>query len=130
MLDEGAGGQLSGRGGNVEVAVGKTRPQQRKILARRGTGVAHPDDTEWDRPALTQVQRPRPGSELGPVRGYSLRTERYRYTQWDDGREGEELYDYSGDPRELKNLATSADAAEAKSELRSRMRQIIESRRA
>ena len=84
----------------------------------------------WDRPALTQVQRPRPGSQLGPVRGYSLRTERYRYTQWDDGHEGEELYDYSGDPRELKNLAVSADGAQVKSELRSRMRQIIESRRA
>lgn len=31
-----------------------------------------------------------------------MRTERYRYTMWDNGKEGEELYDYTTDPRELK----------------------------
>jgi arylsulfatase A-like enzyme len=37
--------------------------------------------------------------------GYSLRTERYRYTEWDEGRQGVELYDYARDPREERNLA-------------------------
>ncbi|MEK7753576.1 MAG: sulfatase [Acidobacteriota bacterium] len=81
----------------------------------------------WDRPAVTQVQRARQGS---PVRGLSLRTERYRYTMWDEAREGEELYDYSKDPRELKNLAREADQAAVKSELHSRLQSVVAARRA
>ncbi|MEI8229448.1 MAG: iduronate-2-sulfatase, partial [Planctomycetota bacterium] len=34
--------------------------------------------------------------------GYSLRTPRWRYTEWDEGRE---LYDHDADPSELTNLA-------------------------
>ena len=37
--------------------------------------------------------------------GYSLRTDRYRYTEWDDGKRGVELYDHIADPHEWKNLA-------------------------
>ncbi len=37
--------------------------------------------------------------------GYSLRTPRWRYTEWDEGRKGRELYDHDADPRELTNLA-------------------------
>jgi len=37
--------------------------------------------------------------------GYSLRTPRWRYTEWDEGRRGRELYDHDSDPRELTNLA-------------------------
>ena len=37
--------------------------------------------------------------------GYSVRNERYRYTEWDEGRKGVELYDYDRDPNELKNVA-------------------------
>ena len=43
--------------------------------------------------------------------GYSVRTERYRYTEWDGGKKGAQLYDYEKDPGELKNLA--ADPAHA-----------------
>jgi uncharacterized sulfatase len=81
----------------------------------------------WARPAVTQVQRAR---KPEPVRGYSMRTERYRYTQWDDGREGEELYDYSKDPRELKNLASEPAAERLKSGLRRQLQSIIAARRA
>jgi hypothetical protein len=49
---------------------------------------------------------------------------------WDEGREGEELYDYAKDPRELKNLANQAPAAGLKSELRSRLGSIVAARRA
>jgi arylsulfatase A-like enzyme len=64
--------------------------------------------------AITQVVRGgagRPGKAAakgaGGKRffGYSLRTPRWRYTEWDEGKEGRELYDHEADPRELKNLA-------------------------
>jgi uncharacterized sulfatase len=57
----------------------------------------------WDKPAYTQVQR---GGGPDAFMGYSVRTERWRYTEWDEGRKGAELYDYDRDPRELTNLAT------------------------
>ncbi len=79
----------------------------------------------WARPAVTQVVRT-PGKD--PVRGDSIRTERHRYTMWSEGREGEELYDYAGDPRELKNLAADASAGGVKAELRGRLQKIMASR--
>jgi uncharacterized sulfatase len=84
-------------------------------------------DAPWDRPAVTQVHRARDGRI---VRGYSLRTERHRYTMWDQGREGEELYDYSVDPRELKNVAAAAPSAGLKKRLRTRLDAIVASRQA
>lgn len=39
------------------------------------------------------------------VMGYSVRTDRYRYTEWSRGKEGVELYDYRTDPLEYRNLA-------------------------
>ena len=37
--------------------------------------------------------------------GRSIRTDRYRYTEWDEGEFGVELYDYENDPEEYTNLA-------------------------
>ena len=37
--------------------------------------------------------------------GYSIRTDRYRYTEWGGGEFGVELYDYQQDPQEFDNLA-------------------------
>ncbi len=39
------------------------------------------------------------------IRGHSIRTDRYRYTEWGNGLYGAELYDHKNDPNELKNLA-------------------------
>jgi arylsulfatase A-like enzyme len=39
------------------------------------------------------------------IRGHSIRTERYRYTEWGGGLYGAELYDHENDPEELTNLA-------------------------
>ena len=62
--------------------------------------------------ALTQVTRGgRRGNAKngnaadGPFFGYSLRTPRWRYTEWDGGDAGRELYDHDIDPRELTNVA-------------------------
>jgi iduronate 2-sulfatase len=59
-------------------------------------------DAQWDHPALTQVRR---GAPPKFFMGYSLRTERWRYTEWDGGTQGTELYDEKNDPGELNNLA-------------------------
>jgi uncharacterized sulfatase len=44
--------------------------------------------------------------------GRSVRTERYRYTEWGGGAPGVELYDHEADPHELHNLARDPQAAE------------------
>ena len=45
------------------------------------------------------------GSDGKRFFGYSLRTPRWRYTEWDEGKQGRELYDHDVDPQELTNLA-------------------------
>ena len=57
---------------------------------------------KWDRPAFTQVRR---GAAATAFFGYSVRTEKWRYTEWDGGKRGVELYDEIADPQEQKNLA-------------------------
>lgn len=57
--------------------------------------------------ALTQVMR---GGGAGGAKrffGYSLRTARWRYTEWDEGNRGRELYDHDADPHELTNLSNA-----------------------
>jgi arylsulfatase A-like enzyme len=39
------------------------------------------------------------------VLGRSVRTERWRYSQWVEAERGEVLFDEQADPHELKNLA-------------------------
>ncbi len=65
----------------------------------------------WQRPAYTQVQR-------GAVPGHSVRTERWRYTQWGFGSEGQELYDQEKDPQELHNLAADPKQATVVAEMK------------
>ncbi|MCZ6675073.1 MAG: sulfatase-like hydrolase/transferase [Verrucomicrobia bacterium] len=60
----------------------------------------HPGKTA----AYTQVVR-------GQLMGRSVRTEQWRYTEWDFGREGIELYAHPQDPKEYHNLANKADLA-------------------
>jgi uncharacterized sulfatase len=56
-------------------------------------------DRPWVRAALTQVR-------YKGATGYAVRTERYRYIEWDEGRRGVQLYDHDSDPWETRNLAT------------------------
>lgn len=55
--------------------------------------------------------------------GYSLRTARYRYTEWDEGAEGSELYDHENDPGELVNLAGKPEHAATVAELSKMLRE-------
>jgi uncharacterized sulfatase len=72
--------------------------------------------TPWSRPAFTQVQR------RGDKMGRTVRSERWRYTEWDEGRAGAELYDHASDPRESINLATNPRHAATVEELQRLLR--------
>ena len=71
---------------------------------------------KWTRPAFTQVQR-------AGFPGYSVRTERWRYTEWDDGAKGAQLYDHDQDPQELKNLAADPKHAKTVAEMKALVKQ-------
>jgi uncharacterized sulfatase len=62
---------------------------------------------KWTHPAYTQVARRSaiPGQNV--IMGRSVRTEDWRYTEWDEGRAGAELYDHIHDQGEYTNLATN-----------------------
>jgi len=58
------------------------------------------------------------GDGDGRIFGYTLRTARWRYTEWGEaGKSGRELYDHASDPKELKNLASVAAHAATVREL-------------
>lgn len=61
------------------------------------------------------------------VMGYTIRTDRYRYTEWGRGEEGVELYDYQEDPLEYRNLAGDASYAAIRGELAARLNEKLRS---
>jgi uncharacterized sulfatase len=69
----------------------------------------------WERPAYCVVTR-------GEAKlGRAIYTERYRYTEWDEGRAGVELYDHAGDPHEYRNLSGNNDYAGVEAELKKQL---------
>lgn len=76
---------------------------------------------EWPHAALTQVLR---GPSGKGFMGYSVRTERWRYTEWDEGTRGVELYDETNDPDEMRNLAADPKHRGTVAELQGLMRQM------
>lgn len=77
--------------------------------------------------ALTQVVRGGGQPKAGGKRffGYSLRTDRWRYTEWDEGAKGAELYDHENDSGELSNLAGKPEHAATVAELSERLRAAV-----
>jgi uncharacterized sulfatase len=81
------------------------------------TGLATPDGVQgdslvpllenpeaaWDRPAYSETL-----IHQASTLGRTIRTERWRYTEWAEGRAGVELYDHVNDPQEGRNLAGDA----------------------
>lgn len=72
-------------------------------------------NTAWPHPAFSQVIRPNGGN---PIMGKTIRTERWRYTEWDEGRHGSELYDHENDPGETLNLIGGTIESEVVSRLK------------
>ena len=74
----------------------------------------------WKRAAFTQWQYWE--EPYDTIMGYTVRTDRYRYIEWQDcGNDNKvvaaELYDYSRDPEETINVADKAEYAEMVKEL-------------
>jgi iduronate 2-sulfatase len=77
----------------------------------------------WKTAAFSQYPRVVAGKKL---MGYSMRTERYRFTRWvlrDDPSKVEavELYDHKVDPQENQNLADASENQELVRELHKQM---------
>jgi len=88
-------------------------------------------EAAWNHAAFSQVERR--GGRLGSfskdkvkrltgIMGRSVRTERWRYTEWDQGAAGAELYDHDKDPHEMKNLAKDPAYAERVQEMQTLLR--------
>jgi iduronate 2-sulfatase len=63
------------------------------------------------------------GDDGKRIFGYSIRTPRWRYTEWDAGKEGHELYDHDTDPKEQTNCADKAEHAATVAELSAKIRE-------
>ncbi|WP_439484301.1 sulfatase [Cyclobacterium plantarum] len=75
----------------------------------------NPDKT-WDHGGYTQVRR-----NSGPYMGRAVRTERWRYIEWDGGEKGAQLYDHDHDPREYNNLAGHPEYQEIQNNLKKQL---------
>lgn len=71
----------------------------------------------WDRPAY---------SVAGNVKnlGLAVRTAKYRYAEWNGGKNGAMLFDVSADPHEQKNLAEDEKYADVRKELAKALKSI------
>jgi len=78
---------------------------------------------KWNHPALTQVRR---GPAASAYMGYSVRTEKWRYTEWDGGKRGVELYNEVDDPHEFHNLASDPRHQRVAADMRRVLQRLIQ----
>lgn len=78
-----------------------------------------PSGADWTKPAVTQVWHNK------KAWGYSIRTERWRYTEWLEGKAGRELYDHASDSDEVHNLADKPEHRETVAGLSKQLRPYV-----
>jgi len=74
---------------------------------------------DWAKPAISQVFY---GEDK---KGYTIRTQRYRYIEWNGGKAGEELHDHERDPNEVRNLAAEAEFVAVKQRLKTALQPFV-----
>jgi uncharacterized sulfatase len=79
-----------------------------------------PASAAWTKPAITQVWHKR------DAWGYSIRTQRWRYTEWLEGRAGRELYDHQNDGGEVVNLAQLPEHAALLADLSAQLKPFVQ----
>ncbi len=73
----------------------------------------------WKQAAFSQVFMP---AKPKDIMGCSLRTERWRYIEWGNGKDGIQLYDHENDPHEYTNLAHDSQHADTMKNLSTMLR--------
>jgi iduronate 2-sulfatase len=79
----------------------------------------------WKKAAFSTMGRGKDRTEAAKdieFLGQSVRTERWRYTEWDGGKQGIELYDESEDPLELHKLSGQKEYAKVEQEMKGILR--------
>ena len=97
----------------------------KEVEGKSLTPLLNNPNRKWKGEAYTQVLRPGDGL---PVMGASIRTDRWRYNEWNEGEQGIELYDHSSDPNEFTNLASSEKHQNIVRELRKKLRAKVNGR--
>jgi arylsulfatase A-like enzyme len=93
-------------------------PQPKHLDGKSFVPLFEDPSRAWKPAAFSQYSRKVPG--IGTAMGHSVRTERYRYTEWkvpEKGIIGHELYDHRTDPDENVNLADQPEQAATLQEL-------------
>ena len=92
------------------------------LAALAGLTPAAPLDGVSLSPMLTNPSIAVKDAAFSQVRnGYAVRTDRWRYIEWDGGKEGAQLYDMENDPAETTNLAADPKHAATVADLRARL---------
>ncbi|WP_242155634.1 sulfatase [Aestuariivivens sediminis] len=74
---------------------------------------------KWEKPAISQVYR-------GPdAQGYSIRTRQWRFTEWNGGKDGYELYNHENDPGEVVNLAHNRAYLKIREQLKTQLKPYV-----
>ena len=92
-------------------------PAPSGLQGRSLAGLLDDPHSSWDRAAITVMIR---NGRLAR----SIRTERWRYTEWDEGRKGVELYAHERDSNELRNLAGDQRHAPLMADLSRQLRRV------
>jgi len=73
-------------------------------------------NAKWNHPAFTVTR-------FQDKLGKAVRTERWRYAEWDEGKAGAMLFDHTKDPHEMKNLADDPAHAKIVAEMKKLLKQ-------
>ena len=96
-------------------------PAPRDLQGRSLLPLLKNPKAKWDHPAVTQMRR---GAAASAYMGYSVRTEKWRYTEWDKGKQGTELYDEVKDPTESNNLSADQKHQKVKADMQRLLRSV------